>query len=164
MENVVSEVCARDAHGCCPNVAFPPSGLAGGLPIRQTGRVVSGELPLGRGQRSFTPLTCYRRLSATSAQMSNESMAKLRQRRPDQPTLFETENNSAPIAIADRTSTFLDNLSLPVHRWFRYSAGFSADWARQVIDHERLAGRTCVLDPFVGSGTVVLEDTSDLFD
>jgi DNA modification methylase len=84
-------------------------------------------------------------------------MAKLRQRRRDQPTLFETEDDFAPITVADRTSTFLDNLSLPVHRWFRYSAGFSAEWARQVIDSERLAGRTRVLDPFVGSGTVLVE-------
>ena len=25
-----------------------------------------------------------------------------------------------------RSGTFVDNMKLPIHRWFRYSAGFSA--------------------------------------
>jgi len=53
-------------------------------------------------------------------------------------------------------STFVDNLSLPVHRWFRYSAGFAAEWARDLIERQRNAGRRRVLDPFAGSGTVLL--------
>src|SRR5262245_46552327 len=55
-----------------------------------------------------------------------------------------------------RSSTFSDNLSLPVHRWFRYSAGFSALWVSEVIraaDKPNLR----VLDPFAGAGTVPLE-------
>lgn len=55
------------------------------------------------------------------------------------------------------TSTFTDNLSLPVHRWFRYSAGFSALWVRDLIEQEKAKGRCRVLDPFAGSGTVPLE-------
>src|SRR2546427_1992351 len=58
---------------------------------------------------------------------------------------------------ADTTSTFQDNLSLPVHRWFRFSAGFSAAWAREVIEREKANGRERVLDPFAGSGTILLE-------
>lgn len=51
-------------------------------------------------------------------------------------------------------TTFIDNMRLPVHRWFRYSAGFSATWAASVI---RDAGPgTRVLDPFAGSGTTLL--------
>lgn len=57
----------------------------------------------------------------------------------------------------DVTSTFQDNLSLPIHRWFRYSAGFSALWVRDLIENEKKNGRHRVLDPFAGSGTVVLE-------
>lgn len=50
-----------------------------------------------------------------------------------------------------RSGTFTDNMKLPVHRWFRYSAGFSAAWAEEVLQmNETIA----VLDPFVGSGTV----------
>jgi hypothetical protein len=57
----------------------------------------------------------------------------------------------------DVTSTFQDNLSIPVHRWFRYSAGFSAIWARELIKAEKANGRHHVLDPFAGSGTALLE-------
>jgi len=61
---------------------------------------------------------------------------------------------------SDTTSTFSDNLSLPIHRWFRYSAGFSATWVREVIQREKAEGKTRVLDPFAGSGTVLLEGES----
>jgi hypothetical protein len=33
------------------------------------------------------------------------------------------------------TSTFLHNITLPVHRWFRFSAGFSAEWVESVIEN-----------------------------
>ncbi len=70
-----------------------------------------------------------------------------------QQTLFEPE----PRGRDKFSSTFADNLSLPIHRWFRYSAGFSADWVQQTIRRELANGRTRVLDPFAGSGTVPLE-------
>ncbi len=54
-------------------------------------------------------------------------------------------------AIAQRTGTFTDNMKLPIHRWFRYSAGFSADWVERAI--AELTPQT-LLDPFAGSGTV----------
>ncbi len=50
-----------------------------------------------------------------------------------------------------RSGTFIDNMKLPVHRWFRYSAGFSGDWVRQLIEARR---PNTILDPFAGSGTV----------
>ena len=52
-----------------------------------------------------------------------------------------------------RSGTFTDNMKLPVHRWFRYSAGFSAEWVQNVI---REHSPSCVLDPFSGSGTTLL--------
>ncbi len=55
------------------------------------------------------------------------------------------------------SSTFADNVSLPIHRWFKYSAGFSALWAREVILHEKANGRKTIFEPFAGSGTVLLE-------
>ena len=56
-----------------------------------------------------------------------------------------------------RYGTFVDNMKLPVHRWFRYSAGFSAEWVEKVIK-ERCQTKPdlLVLDPFVGSGTTLL--------
>jgi hypothetical protein len=53
----------------------------------------------------------------------------------------------------NRSGTFTDNMKLPVHRWFRYSAGFSAEWVEQLISE--VQPRT-VLDPFAGSGTTLL--------
>jgi DNA modification methylase len=57
----------------------------------------------------------------------------------------------------DTSSTFQDNLSLPIHRWFRFSAGFSAAWAKELIAKEKANGRKRILDPFAGSGTILLE-------
>jgi len=57
---------------------------------------------------------------------------------------------------SDTTSTFVDNMRLPIHRWFRYSAGFSAQWVSQVLSNARSPGTLTLLDPFVGSGTTVL--------
>ncbi|MBI2927296.1 MAG: DNA modification methylase [Verrucomicrobia bacterium] len=48
-------------------------------------------------------------------------------------------------------------MSAPIHRWFRYSAGFSGEWANEVIAREKSNGRRHVLDPFAGSGTVLIE-------
>ena len=55
---------------------------------------------------------------------------------------------------ADISSTFADNMRLPIHKWFRYTAGFSAAWVRELIEKED--GQN-VLDPFGGSGTVLIE-------
>src|SRR5580692_2063766 len=57
----------------------------------------------------------------------------------------------------DTSSTFAGNTSLPVHRWFKYSAGFSAKWARDLIEREKANGRRMILDPFAGSGTTIIE-------
>ncbi len=57
----------------------------------------------------------------------------------------------------DNAMVFTPNMSLPVHRWFRYSAGFSAAWVADVIEErERRLGPPNVLDPFVGSGTTLI--------
>ncbi|MGC8836887.1 MAG: DNA modification methylase, partial [Anaerolineae bacterium] len=60
-------------------------------------------------------------------------------------------------ATSERSSTFVDNMSLPVHRWFRYSAGFSAQWAEQEIRAALQQGPVRLLDPFAGAGTTLVE-------
>ena len=82
-------------------------------------------------------------------------------------------------SAARHTTTFTANQGEAVHRWFRYSAGFSAAWAEEEIrSHHGSLGdlgnigdlgdlgdlgdtgtegqRGLVLDPFVGSGTTLL--------
>lgn len=71
-----------------------------------------------------------------------------------QPRLCDNSNTGAKVTKKSdkKTSgTFLDNMKIPVHRWFRYSAGFSAIWVEEVLT---AYNATVVLDPFVGSGTV----------
>lgn len=55
------------------------------------------------------------------------------------------------------SATFADNMSLPIHKWYRYTAGFSASWVNELIRKEKANGRTRIIDPFAGSGTVLLE-------
>lgn len=47
-------------------------------------------------------------------------------------------------------------MCLPVHRWFRYSAGFSGAWATDLIAREATTQDVRVLDPFAGSGTTLI--------
>ena len=63
------------------------------------------------------------------------------------------------MAKVDSSSTFADNMSLPVHRWYRYSAGFSAEWVKQTVKEylqKTKKEKILVLDPFSGSGTTLL--------
>ena len=54
------------------------------------------------------------------------------------------------------SGSFVSNMGLPVHRWFRYSAGFSGAWAEDVISHEATNHDIRVFDPFAGSGTTLI--------
>jgi len=74
--------------------------------------------------------------------------------RAAQPNLFQ---DTRAEAVSDATSgTFTNNMKLPVHRWFRFSAGFSAGWVQSVIEDPGIEGPIRVLDPFAGSGTTLL--------
>ncbi len=60
-----------------------------------------------------------------------------------------------------RSGTFADNMKLPIHNWFRYSAGFSAQWVEKEISAYKSQDKTInVLDPFAGSGTTLLAAAS----
>ena len=67
----------------------------------------------------------------------------------------EAKEVSPNLPAVGHTSNFLNNMRLPVHRWFRYSAGFSAEWVKLLLA-ERDGRELRVLDPFVGSGTTCL--------
>jgi len=54
------------------------------------------------------------------------------------------------------SSTFQDNMKLPVHRWLRYSAGFSGAWAKELIASRSSVAPVSVFDPFAGSGTTLI--------
>ena len=79
-------------------------------------------------------------------------------------------NAAAPIPVTKQTKlngrsgTFVDNMLLPVHRWYRYSAGFSAEWVRETIQgYQKRHGdsKISVLDPFAGVGTTLVACSSE---
>ena len=67
--------------------------------------------------------------------------------------LFPTYETKGDI----NSTTFQDNMKLPIHRWYRYTAGFSGAWVGSLIEQWKQEGRSHVIDPFAGSGTVMVE-------
>jgi len=53
--------------------------------------------------------------------------------------------------------TFRSNESLPVHRWWPYVQGFSADFVQATLAAYPVPAGGTVLDPFAGSGTTLVE-------
>jgi hypothetical protein len=72
-----------------------------------------------------------------------------------QPLLFPEFEEDTDVSDASST-TFTKNMGLPVHRWFRYSAGFSAEWVQQVIRDHKRRKTFRIFDPFSGSATTLL--------
>lgn len=72
-----------------------------------------------------------------------------------QTTLF-----GAPAATNGfRDSSFTKNKNLPLHRWVPWVAGFSAEFVEDALRNylPRGASNACVLDPFAGVGTTLVE-------
>lgn len=61
-----------------------------------------------------------------------------------------------PREVTASDSTFLDNMRRPIHRWFRYSAGYAGEWVEGVLQSSWFPSGGTVLDPFCGSGTTLL--------
>jgi tRNA G10 N-methylase Trm11 len=55
--------------------------------------------------------------------------------------------------VSNKKVTFADNMDEPVHRWFRFPAGFSAELVRETIRVFKIDKSSIILDPFTGSGT-----------
>jgi len=79
------------------------------------------------------------------------------ERSRNQPSLFSISELESKEEAAS-SSTFTSNMSLPIHRWFRYSAGFSARWVQSVIENFQSNGPVHVFDPFAGSATTLLAE------
>lgn len=70
--------------------------------------------------------------------------------------LLNDEKSLTNKIMKDRSGAFTDNMKLPVHRWFRYSAGFSAEWVQKILREKDFSTKPKILDPFCGSGTTLL--------
>ena len=71
-------------------------------------------------------------------------------------SLFDPPSTPSPQHANSRSGAFTGNMKLPIHRWFRYSAGFSAQWVEAIIDSQGRSDKPFVLDPFCGSGTTLI--------
>jgi len=69
---------------------------------------------------------------------------------------FEKENGVA-LGRYSGPITFRSNESVPVHRWWPYVQGFSAEFVSGVLEDAALPRGATVLDPFAGSGTTLVE-------
>ena len=69
---------------------------------------------------------------------------------------FERENGVVLGRYAG-SITFRSNESLPVHRWWPYVQGYSAEFVAGVLSAADLPRGATVLDPFSGSGTTLVE-------
>lgn len=54
---------------------------------------------------------------------------------------------------ADFRGTFVSNMKAPIHRWFRYPAGFSFSIVEECLRRYKLNEKSIILDPFSGVGT-----------
>jgi DNA modification methylase len=71
---------------------------------------------------------------------------------------FDFYDTRAPVreSSAERLGTFQDNLRAPIHRWFKYPAGFSYRLVEALMDDRGLVPGNWILDPFVGCGTTAV--------
>ncbi|MCI4339801.1 MAG: hypothetical protein L3J73_00835, partial [Thermoplasmata archaeon] len=76
------------------------------------------------------------------------------------PSIF-TERFAAEGGVALGTYrggiTFSDNDAAPVHRWWPYVQGYSADFVADLLERSELPRGAIVFDPFSGSGTTAVE-------
>jgi len=69
---------------------------------------------------------------------------------------FEEENGLS-LGTYRGPITFLSNERLPVHRWWPYVQGYSAEFVAGALREADLPRGATVLDPFAGSGTTLVE-------
>ena len=76
---------------------------------------------------------------------------------------FETSTSAPPnvptqrVLAPDQLGTFQDSLRAPIHRWFKYPAGYSYKLIDTLIQEYNLGDHSWLLDPFAGCGTSLVE-------
>lgn len=71
--------------------------------------------------------------------------------------MLKSISESRPAKWESSRFTFVHNMALPVHGWYRFPAGFSADWVESIARNcKQLVEGLAFLDPFAGVGTAVL--------
>lgn len=119
---------------------------------------------LSRRERDFIKVflqDCHDR-SLGKSQNSTIAPSKIYPNYPDPRDVYEpiklTQYNPLHIERADlqKAVTFVPNKDLPIHRWYKYSQGYSANVVDFLIKEFALSSSSVVLDPFTGCGTTNL--------
>lgn len=69
----------------------------------------------------------------------------------------DADGVESDVQVDTLIGTFKDNTNAPIHRWFRYQAGFSFELVSSFLDLFDIGEGDEVLDPFGGVGTTVVE-------
>ena len=174
----------RDRRGAAGTAPLPPFVPASSVPVAG-GSELSGEVRLALGETGAlgaTVLQIAARLD-DSPRRVEEALGHLSRRGDvlrmgrglwvlrDYERLAEREDFVDPGAFVERFDrengvtlgryrgpiTFRSNESAPVHRWWPYVQGYSAEFVRGVVHDAGLGRGATVLDPFAGSGTTLVE-------
>jgi len=70
--------------------------------------------------------------------------------------IYKTALPAVDALLPERLGTFQDNLRAPIHRWFKYPAGFSYRLVEALIKDHNLDANSWLLDPFAGCGTTLV--------
>ena len=62
-----------------------------------------------------------------------------------------------PSNVDPYSTTFQRNSNSPIHRWFPYKEGFSQSFVERVFSKFKVNKYSRILDPFAGSGTILVE-------
>ncbi len=60
------------------------------------------------------------------------------------------------IILNQDIGTSKDNLKMPIHNWYRFTAGFSYKLVDEIITMEKLSGEQTIYEPFAGCGTTLV--------
>jgi DNA modification methylase len=74
----------------------------------------------------------------------------------EQLVLYQIPTPALTGLTSERLGTFQDSLRAPIHRWFRYPAGFSYKLVEAMIEDYNLDADSWLLDPFAGCGTTLV--------
>jgi DNA modification methylase len=67
------------------------------------------------------------------------------------------QENGVELGVYQGAITFASNEEVPIHRWWPYVQGYSAEFVRSTLENTELPRGAMVLDPFAGSGTTLVE-------
>ncbi len=124
---------------------------------------------MGKRNRNYRPeVPAYRHIISTEARVSEGPASySLRRSAPLRQLSFDFISKVRN-GNGFRDPAFSENKTQPLHRWVPWIAGFSAqfvdDCFETFLKHRRKKSRPCVLDPFAGVGTTLVQALLNGFD